>query len=151
MLSHRLQFALPWIAAIAPAVGQELPDAKGKDALQRVCTGCHEMAAVTGSRRTKIGWQQNVDDMISRGAQGSDADIEAVVEYLTANFGKINVNTATAGELASFLGLSDAEAKAIVSYREQNGKYKDFDQLLKTPGVAGEKLQHKRPQIAFSL
>jgi competence protein ComEA len=151
MLPTRLQSALLCIVAIAPAMGQELPDGKGKEAVQRVCTSCHEMAAVTGSRRTKIGWQQNVDDMISRGAEGSGDDIEAVVDYLTANFGKINVNTATAGELASFLGLSDAEAKAIVTYREQRGKYKDFDQLLKTPGVNAKKLQPKRPQIAFSL
>lgn len=75
----------------------------------------------------------------------------AVVQYLTTFYGKINVNTASTGDLESVLGLSGKEAQAIVAYREQNGKYKDFEQLTKTPGVSAEKLQAKRSQIAFSL
>jgi hypothetical protein len=34
-----------------------------------------------------MGWQQTVEDMIARGAEGSDDDIEAVVDYLTTYFG----------------------------------------------------------------
>jgi competence protein ComEA len=61
------------------------------------------------------------------------------------------VNTAAAAELESALGLSGTEAQAIVSYRRQNGNYKDFEQLTRTPGVDAQKLQAKRNQIAFSL
>ena len=143
------------LVAAPLAVGQEggaqLPDGKGKDAVKKICVGCHELDVVTASLRTKIGWQQNVDDMIARGAEGSDDDMEAVVEYLTKFFGKINVNTATVQELETSLGLSETESKAIVAYREQNGKLKDFEQLKKVPGVSPEKLQAKRSRIAFSL
>jgi competence protein ComEA len=143
------------LVAAPLAVGQEggaqLPDGKGKDALKKICVGCHELDVVTASLHTKIGWQQNVDDMIARGAEGSDDDMEAVVEYLTKFFGKINVNTATVQELETSLGLSETESKAIVAYREQNGKLKDFEQLKKVPGVSPEKLQAKRSRIAFSL
>jgi competence protein ComEA len=147
----RRQTVFLCVAAVMPAIGQDLPEGKGKETVQRICTACHDIAAVTGSRRTKAGWEQNVDAMIARGAEGSDADMNAVVEYLTAFFGKINVNTASATELASFLGLSETEAQAIIGYREQNGKYKDFDQLVKSPGVPVEKLREKRPLIAFSM
>ena len=43
---------------------------------------------VTGQRMTKKGWAGQVDDMVSRGAVGSGADIKELVDYLAANFGK---------------------------------------------------------------
>ena len=153
MVRLRLHLALLLLAA-PPAGAQEnsgqLPDGKGKQALQKVCSGCHELETVTGSLRTRIGWQQSVDDMIARGAEGSDSEIAAVVEYLTAFFGKINVNTASAKELETSLGLSPKEAEAIVGYREKNGSFKSFEQLKTVPGVSGEKLQGKRNRIAFT-
>jgi competence protein ComEA len=148
-------FVFLLLVAVPLAVGQEggarLPDGKGKDAVAKLCVGCHELDAVTASLRTRIGWKQNVDDMIARGAEGSDEDMEAVVDYLTKFFGKINVNTASPKELETSLGLSEIESKSIVAYREQNGKLKDFEQLKKVPGVSAEKLQSKRSRIAFSL
>jgi competence ComEA-like helix-hairpin-helix protein len=132
------------------AAGQELPDGKGKEAVKKVCSGCHELSTVVGSRRTKIGWERNVDDMVLQGAEGSDEELSAVVEYLTAHFGKINVNTASLQDLTS-LGLVEKEAQAIVAYRQQNGKIKDFEELTKVPGVSAEKLQGMRRRIAFSL
>lgn len=128
-----------------------LPDAPGKQVLVRICASCHEIETVIGSRRTKLGWRQNVDDMISRGAEGSEEDMDAVVAYLTAYFGKVNVNTATVQDLVKVLELSGKEAQAIVSYREKNTKIKDFEELKNVPGVSAEKLQAKRGLIAFSL
>ena len=53
--------------------------------------------------------------MISRGAEGSgEDDMDAVVAYLTAYFGKVNVNTATAQDLEKMLELSQREAQEIV-------------------------------------
>lgn len=89
--------------------------------------------------------------MISRGAEGSDEDMEAVVDYLTKFFGKVNVNTASASDLQASLGLPDTEAQAIIAYSAQNGNFKDFEQLKKVPGVIAERLQAKRAQIAFSM
>lgn len=156
-LSLRMRFHKALIAAALGccALGQEtqgpLPDAPGKVEVEKICASCHEIETAIGSRRTKIGWQQSVDDMISRGAEGSDADMEAVVAYLTTYFGKVNVNTATVQDLEKVLELSEKEAQAIVSYRERNTKIKDFEELKKVPGVSAEKLQAKRALIAFSL
>jgi competence protein ComEA len=128
-----------------------LPDAPGKQVVVRVCTSCHDAETVIGSSRTKLGWRQNVDDMISRGAEGSEEDMDAVVAYLATYFGKVNVNTATARDLEKVLELSEKEAQAIVAYREKNTRIKDFEELKKVPGVSAEKLQAKRGLIAFSL
>jgi len=145
-----LLLAIGWLA-VAQDSPDSLPAGKGKEAFQQVCSGCHELGTVIGERRTRIGWQQNVDDMVSRGAEGSDEELQVIVEYLTANFGKINVNTASAKDLESPLGLSAKEAQAVVDYRQKNGSYKSFEELIKTPGVSVEKLQAKRNLIAFRL
>jgi competence ComEA-like helix-hairpin-helix protein len=151
----KLHFVTLIIAGALGAAGQSVPDklpeGTGKAEVKKVCTGCHEIGTVTGSRRTRIGWERNVDDMASRGAEGSDEDMEVVVAYLTKFFGKTNVNTATEKDLQFALGFSDKEAQAIVAFREQNGTFKDFEQLKKVPGINLERLQAKRPEIAFSL
>jgi len=151
----KLHFGCLLIAAAAVAAGQnksaQLPEGKGRDAVKTICTPCHEIGSVIGVRRTRIGWERNVDDMVSRGAEGSDEDLQAVIDYLATNFGKINVNTAAAKDLQTSLGMTEREAQAIVAYRQQNGKIKDFEQLKQVPGTDLEKLLAKRPQIAFSL
>jgi competence protein ComEA len=137
------------------AVGQEkksnLPDGPGREAVERVCANCHELETVTGARRTRIGWQRMVEDMVSRGADASDEDAAAIVSYLMAHYGKVNVNTATAADLEKTIGLRADEAKAILEYRNKNGKISDFEQLKRVPGVNAEKIEAKRALIAFAL
>ena len=146
-----LKFLFALIAAAGQDAPGKLPEGKGKAEVEKICISCHEAGTVLGIRRTRIGWERNVDDMVARGAEGSDEELETVVAYLTRFFGKVNVNTASAKELQSSLGFSEQEAQAIVAYREQNGSFKDFEQLKKVPGIGAEKLQAKRPEIAFSL
>src|SRR5262249_2700045 len=137
------------MACALVAAQTPLPDGPGKQVTVKICGGCHGMEAVIAARRTRMGWNDIIDDMITRGAKGSDENMVAVLEYLTSNFGKVNVNTATTQDLQKELGLSEAEARAIVAYRDQNGKIKDFDQLSKVEGANSEKLREKRMLIAF--
>ncbi len=129
----------------------QLPEGPGKSAVQKSCGNCHEIEAVIGSRRTRIGWQQTVEDMVSRGAEGSEEEMALVVTYLTNYFGKVNVNTATAQDLVQALEVPEKEAQAIVGYRREHDKIKNFEELLNIPGVSAEKLRAKRGLIAFSL
>jgi competence protein ComEA len=130
---------------------EQAQEARSKAVVQKVCVSCHEMDVVIATRHTRIGWQQIVDDMISRGAEGSDMEMAETIAYLTKYFGKVNVNTASAKQLAEFLDLSGKEAEIVTQYREQHGNFKDFEQLKSVPGVNAEKLQEKRSLIAFSL
>lgn len=142
------------LAFIAIAAGQEkkssLPDGPGKDSLEKVCSSCHELETVVAARRTKGAWQQTIQDMVDRGAEGSDEDMAAILSYLTTFFGRVNVNAASAQELEKSLDLSTTTAQAIVAYREHTGKINNFDELTKIPGVDAEKLQAKRGWIAFT-
>lgn len=129
---------------------QQAQEEKGKALVERSCVSCHEMDTVIAERRTRADWEQTVADMVSRGAEGTDQEMAEVVAYLTKNFGKINVNTATAEQLQEFLGLAGKEAQAITAYRDRNGLFKDFEQLKAVPDVDAGKLEQKRSLIAFS-
>lgn len=154
MDSRRLLALTLFVTALAsPAAWSqtaELPDGKGKDTVQKVCTGCHELDLVVASRRTEIGWQGDVQDMISRGAEASEREVAEVVAYLTRYFGKLNVNTGSVQQLQDVLELPDKEAQAIVAYRDRKGKIKDFEELKSVPGVSADKLQEKRSLVAFT-
>jgi competence protein ComEA len=53
---------------------------------------------------------------------------------------KVNINTATAAELSEKLdGIGDALAQRIVSYREQNGPFRNSEDLKNVPGIGDKK------------
>jgi competence protein ComEA len=129
-------------------LAQDLPDGPGKEVVLKLCRDCHDLDTVTMENRTKEGWQKTIAKMGDRGAEGTDEQFEAVVTYLTKNFGRINVNTATADEIASGLGFSAKESEAIVVYRAKNGVYKDWRDLKKVDGLDAAKVDAKKDHIA---
>jgi competence protein ComEA len=149
---------LPRVATILAcvAIGRaaeyqtQLPAAPGKAVFEKTCAPCHEIKDVIARRRTKSSWLQIVEEMVARGAEGTEEDLTAVVSYLSSQFGKVNVNAAAVDEIQKSLGLSEKDSRAIVTYREQNGKIQDFEQLQKAPGIDVEKLREKRASIAFA-
>ena len=74
------------------ANAQSLPAGSGKADLQRICSGCHSVDRATSQRMTRAEWASVVADMVGRGAQGSSAELDNVVSYLSANFGKSNAS-----------------------------------------------------------
>jgi competence protein ComEA len=143
-------FILLGFAAVA--FGQTLPDGPGKAVTEKMCMPCHGLENVVKARLTKDRWAKEVDDMVARGATGTDDEIEQVINYLAANFGpptKINVNTAEAGSLVAALGLPTSDAAAIVSYRNANGRFKDSKDLAKVPGIDAKKIESAKDRIEF--
>ena len=145
-----------------------LPPGEGKPIVERMCGSCHALKVVTSKRASPEQWSQVVDQMVSRGAEGTDEEIETVVDYLSKNFGldspppttdkeekehpaaqPVNVNQATAAELAADIGLSADESAAIVAYREQNGKFKEWRDLTKVPGVDASKIEKNKDRLVF--
>jgi putative heme-binding domain-containing protein len=89
-LRLRRIFSMVLILCLAVAfVGkaQSLPEGRGKAQFQRICGNCHGVNMATSQRMTQAQWTGVVNDMVSRGAQGTQADLDNVVTYLTANFG----------------------------------------------------------------
>jgi alcohol dehydrogenase (cytochrome c) len=66
----------------------QLPPGPGRAVLERMCTRCHSLSDITSQRMSAQQWAHTVQDMISRGATGSDADVNELVAYLAANFGR---------------------------------------------------------------
>jgi len=131
---------------------KRLPDVPGKDTVVRVCTKCHGPGNIARKRLNRDDWDDQVVDMVERGAKGTPEELAAVVDYLTANFGpdaKVNVNDAPIDELKSVLSISATEANAIAEYRQDHGKFKEWRDLLKVPGVDAKKIQEKAERMAF--
>jgi competence protein ComEA len=51
---------------------------------------------------------------------------------------KININTATAQELATLPRIGPKKAAAIIEYRNKNGKFQRIEDIMKVKGI-GEK------------
>jgi competence protein ComEA len=129
---------------------QDLPDGKGKDVVLKMCANCHEIERVTSSRFSRKAWADLVDDMVSRGAEGSDQDVTAVVSYLSRNYGKpVNINAASAKEIENGLGFSTAASELVVRYRNDNGGFKTYDDLLKVSGLDTALLEEQKKNIQF--
>ena len=147
-------------AAMASSVQAQstLPDGEGKTLVLRVCTGCHGIENITGFRISKERWSKEVDDMVARGAEGTDQELDQIVEYLAKNFGpasktadaqRINVNKASASELAAALALPDEAASAIVEYRRKNGNFKQWQDLKNVPGLDMKQIEDKKGRLEF--
>ena len=69
------------------ANGAPLPDGPGKQLVTRVCTKCHGTAVFTSLHMSRAGWEEEVSDMVERGAAGTHEEIQTVIDYLAKNFG----------------------------------------------------------------
>lgn len=139
---------------VTMAFSQSLPDGTGKTVVQRMCTPCHTLDNVVRARMTKDRWSKVVDEMVARGATGTDDEIDEVVEYLAAHFGpetvkKVNINKAGAPELVAVLGISTGDANAILSYRAQNGPFKSWQDLAKVPAIDTKKIESEQDRLEY--
>jgi competence protein ComEA len=137
-----------------PATGQELPEGTGRAETLKLCQQCHEMARSISKRQDRDGWIDTMTKMTAFGMKSNDKEYGAVVEYLTKNFPaedipKVNVNTARAIELESTLSLLRSQAAAVIAYRNQNGKFKNLEELKKVPNLDAAKLEEKKDRIKF--
>jgi mono/diheme cytochrome c family protein len=72
--------------AFAEARASQLPEGPGKETVQKICSGCHAPEIVLGRRDTKQGWEQVVNNMVDKGANGTDEEFNTIIDYLAAHF-----------------------------------------------------------------
>lgn len=142
-------------AQAAPAQPvDEWPAGPGKQVFLQTCSTCHSAENVIGHNLDTGGWTDELNQMIQNGAQGSDDDFSAILQYLVTNFGpmppKVNINKATAMNLRSWLGMPEKEAEAIVAYRDQHGDFKTLDDVKKVPGVDPNYIDSEKNMLTFS-
>jgi quinoprotein glucose dehydrogenase len=137
----------PALAPTAPPRAGDLPGGAGRDVVVRMCGSCHGVSTLTAARRTAQDWRRVTADMIARGATGSAADADAVVHYLTAQFGRVDLNAGSQQDIAEVLGLTPAEAAAIVEFRTHEGGIRAFEDLRNVPGLDFGKVQRQRDSV----
>src|SRR5437016_5124816 len=74
-------------ASHAATSSQDLPEGKGVEAVRDKCLICHEADLIIQQRLNRAAWGREVDKMIRWGAKVSEAEKEALVDYLSKNFG----------------------------------------------------------------
>ena len=60
---------------------------------------------------------------------------------------KININTAPADELVNLKGIGVKKAKAIIEFRENNGRFKRPEDLIKVPGIGPKTFEANKNRI----
>jgi competence protein ComEA len=144
------------VAASAPAADQKdvarLPEGPGKEITGKICLECHDSGNFRKARLSRDEWADSVADMVERGAKGTPAEIEAVVEYLAKNFGEgaaVRINTAPFAEIRALLGFTVAEVRALLDYREKHGAVRSFEELLQVPGIDAAKAEAQKSRMMF--
>ena len=147
------------LAATIPTLAQtlegQLPAGEGKDVVERVCSPCHGVYPLTQRNRSREAWLATISTMQANGAQGTRSDFQTVADYLTKYVGvevsdTIRINRAGVHSLTNFFKLFPEEADAIIKYRDQNGPFKQWEDLKKVPGIDPGKLESKKDKIDFT-
>lgn len=135
-------------AAAAAKQEEELAQA-GEKLVDRVCGECHAVDEITAVRRTQKSWEEMVMSMSDRGASATEDEFKTINRYLARYYGSVRVNSATADELSAVLGLTAAQAAAIVAHRTASGRITDAAALMKVPGVDAAKLEEQPQALRF--
>ncbi len=142
--------------ATGSSAGQsgQLPDGPGKEEMRKLCSQCHELEKSYSLRQDRAGWTRTMQKMTAFGMKSSEAEFNAVLEYLIKNYAaedvpKINVNKARAIDLESGLSIKRSQAAVIIAYRDKNGNFKSIEDLKKVPGIDVEKIEAKKDRLIF--
>ncbi len=72
-------------AASLPAV--VLPEGIGKAETVKLCSKCHSLDQAVSLRQGQEGWEETISEMVNLGAQGSDDDLNKIVDYVVKFYG----------------------------------------------------------------
>ncbi len=133
----------------------QAPEATGKADFERVCAQCHELARATSMHQDHDGWAGEVNKMVSLGAQGTNSQFVAIIDYLSSQYPadplpKIDANKARAIDFESAFSLRRSQSAVIIAYREKNGPFKSVSDLEKVPGVDAAKIEKHKDRLVFS-
>src|SRR3954467_4958430 len=54
---------------------------------RRLCTQCHPFENIIAIRRTRPQWEATVENMVGRGARGTQAEFASIIDFLAEKYG----------------------------------------------------------------
>lgn len=63
--------------------------------------------------------------------------------------GKVNINTATTDELALLPGIGEKIAEEIITFRKENGLFRDIEELIEVKGIGEKRLEEVKNFIVL--
>jgi hypothetical protein len=83
-----IQYLVTNFGPSAPAPGPvTLPNGSGKELVETRCAVCHTLERVTAVKRHSRDWETVVADMYERWGVSAPDEVQAIKNYLVANFG----------------------------------------------------------------
>lgn len=90
----------------------------------------------------------SIHDNIENEGENNNEDLsEAGVVGESSNDSKVNINTASETELQTLSGIGESLAERIVTYREENGKFKNIEDLKNVSGIGDKKFESLKEYI----
>ena len=89
---------------------------------QIVCPPCNDVCVTEEDEKAKL-------------EEETSKDKDTIID-------KININTSDETALQTLNGIGEAKAKAIIEYRNQNGKFKTIEDIKNVPGI-GDSIYEK--------
>jgi len=133
-----------------PAFSADVPEAVNPDAaVHKVCTACHGMQIVVDTPKDYDAWHDTVQEMIDRGANGTPAEFDLVMQWLYRNMTTVDVNHADDDALANTLHASPTVVAAIVARRKSQPFKNLMDLETSIPGLDKAVLDAKNRMIFF--
>ena len=80
-------FSLVTFALTQSSPNEQLPAGAAKEKAAAACLTCHEARIIVQQRLSSAAWAKEVDKMTKWGAEVDPKDRDALIEYLSANFG----------------------------------------------------------------
>ena len=131
-----------------------LPEGPGKAETVSLCSQCHEAQKAASVKLTRKGWSETIDKMKALGAQGSDKEFEAILEYLSTSFKgdldqALDMNSAEALDLESVLQLLRKESAVFLQFRSKRGPFTSVTDLKELDPVILKKIEARKDRIVF--
>jgi virginiamycin B lyase len=73
-------------AVLDSALAQNLPNGNGRDMVQMICSGCHDLEPITTGGFSRQDWEIVVKSMIDMGATITPEQVSVITNYLSVNF-----------------------------------------------------------------
>lgn len=100
-----------------------------------LCTACGREKAVfeAGEKAVDASFKEEMAETIEETEEATEEESKAANE--ASGQGKVNINTADAGELMTLPGIGKVRAAAIIEYRQREGDFEKIEDIMNVKGI----------------